>query len=59
MDIREVDLRKIADLDQSLVVELAEAKTALNQALNGMHWEQGHARHRLRGRQGFKWQKIL
>lgn len=37
MDIREVDLRKIADLDQSLVVELAEAKTALNQALNGMH----------------------
>lgn len=54
IDIREVDLRKIADLDQSLVVELAEAKTALNQALHGMHRQQGHPRHRLRGRQGFK-----
>lgn len=32
MDNREVDLPKIVDLDQFSIVELVEAKTALNQA---------------------------
>ena len=33
MDNREVDLQKIVDSDQSSIVELVGAKTALNQAL--------------------------